>query len=95
MEGRFQLAWHGSPSHDGFFVCWLLHTPCNGEPNSACKDPEDDVAMDSPTALCIDDRPQMLELMNQVLAVGLEKPTTNKDLAEVLLGRMISNNEAA
>lgn len=51
--------------------------------------------MDSRAALCIDDRPQMLELMNQVLAVGLEKPTTNKDLAEVLLGKMIANNEAA
>ena len=78
MEGLFQLAWHGSPSRGGFFVSWLLYTPCNGEPNPTCKDPEDDVAMDSPTVLCMDDRPQVFELRDQGLAVALKIPTNKR-----------------
>jgi hypothetical protein len=34
--------------------------------------------MDSPTVLCMDDRPQVWELMDQVLAVALKNPTNKR-----------------
>jgi CheY-like chemotaxis protein len=38
-----------------------------GEPNPACNDPEESVAMSSPTVLCIDDFPQALKLRKETL----------------------------
>jgi DNA-binding NtrC family response regulator len=44
---------------------------CDGKPLGlqlfACNDPEENVAMNSHTVLCIDDRPQMLELRKATL----------------------------
>jgi hypothetical protein len=37
----------------------VLYTSGNGEPNPAWGLSRGDVAMDSPTVLCIDDRPQV------------------------------------